>query len=373
MSLKIRTINTFAALSRMQHEWNSVAAETPFSTWEWMFSWAESYLEESQLFVLAIETEQDGMVGLLPLYRTESRLEGRTLRAFGDGEACTDYFNLFTQSREEDEVIEVVAEWLIANSVDRELGWNLYRQPQVPHSNKRLQRFSDQLIEYGAGVSEQDGQNCWRIELPESWDDYLASLSKSHRKQVRRVVRNSLESGLANLETLTDESSVESALESFIAIHQKRRKSLGEPGCFASSQFDTFIRRATPRLLEADLLRLHFVRVEGNVIAAEYQLELANQVYCYQAGIDPDQMDFEPGRLIMAATLQNAISSGCTGFDFLRGDEPYKAHFRAEKIPTVEGLFNSPTTTGKLLQTVQGVSRSTKDILKRIRGEVAAH
>ena len=35
-------------------------------------------------------------------------------------------------------------------------------------------------------------------------------------------------------------------------------------------------------------------------------------------------------------TLQRAIEDGFPHLDFLRGDEPYKAHFRAEAKPTFD-------------------------------------
>ena len=44
--------------------------------------------------------------------------------------------------------------------------------------------------------------NCWRIELPATWDEYLATLSKSHRKQIRRLERDVFETGRAVLHTV---------------------------------------------------------------------------------------------------------------------------------------------------------------------------
>ena len=55
--------------------------------------------------------------------------------------------------------------------------------------------------------------------------------------------------------------------------------------------------------------------------------------YVYQGGIDPQRLDEEPGHLITAATVKRAIEQGGRAVDFLRGDEPYKAHFRAAARP----------------------------------------
>jgi CelD/BcsL family acetyltransferase involved in cellulose biosynthesis len=47
-------------------------------------------------------------------------------------------------------------------------------------------------------------------------------------------------------------------------------------------------------------------------------------------------MEHEPGSLITMATLRRAIERGYRAFDFLRGDESYKAHWRAEPAASVE-------------------------------------
>jgi CelD/BcsL family acetyltransferase involved in cellulose biosynthesis len=36
------------------------------------------------------------------------------------------------------------------------------------------------------------------------------------------------------------------------------------------------------------------------------------------------------------ASIRRSIESGYRGYDFMRGDEPYKAHFRATARPSME-------------------------------------
>jgi CelD/BcsL family acetyltransferase involved in cellulose biosynthesis len=47
-------------------------------------------------------------------------------------------------------------------------------------------------------------------------------------------------------------------------------------------------------------------------------------------------LDEEPGRLSTILCLRRAIEEGHQRFDFLRGDEPYKAHWRAEPRTTYD-------------------------------------
>jgi CelD/BcsL family acetyltransferase involved in cellulose biosynthesis len=120
------------------------------------------------------------------------------------------------------------------------------------------------------------------------------------------------------------------AWELFVDLHQRRRESLGEPGCFASQRFHNFLKDASQQFLALDALRLCWLEIDGWPVAVEYMLQGGGVVYAYQSGVDPERLDDEPGRMISALLIKQAIEDGLQGFDFLRGDEPYKSHWRAQ-------------------------------------------
>ena len=77
-------------------------------------------------------------------------------------------------------------------------------------------------------------------------------------------------------------------------------------------------------------LNLSWLELDGRPVAAEYQICGQNQVvYAYQSGMHPSVLQDEPGRLITIASLKDAIAAGRLAYDFLRGNEAYKAHWRA--------------------------------------------
>ena len=66
-----------------------------------------------------------------------------------------------------------------------------------------------------------------------------------------------------------------------------------------------------------------------------FQLVGDEAVYAYQSGMDPERLDVQPGRLSCIAGLRRAVGEGRARFDFLRGDEPYKAQWRATPRPSL--------------------------------------
>jgi CelD/BcsL family acetyltransferase involved in cellulose biosynthesis len=116
---------------------------------------------------------------------------------------------------------------------------------------------------------------------------------------------------------------------------------------------------------------LHWIELDGRPIAAEYQLADSRSVYAYQSGIDPAALRDEPGRLITIATLQKAIADGKKYFDFLRGDEAYKAHWRAQCHPTKDIRILPATSSARLRHSLWVASDSVKNWIKSGLGRTA--
>src|SRR5204862_188900 len=122
----------------------------------------------------------------------------------------------------------------------------------------------------------------------------------------------------------------------FIDLHQRRRQSLGERGCFSCERFNRFLRAATERLMAAGSARLLWIEKDGRPLASELHLCSDETTYAYQVGISPDDLAENPGWLVNTAALRCALAAGHTGFDLLRGDEPYKSHLGAEPRGTTD-------------------------------------
>jgi CelD/BcsL family acetyltransferase involved in cellulose biosynthesis len=204
------------------------------------------------------------------------------------------------------------------------------------------------LAAHGSIVYRRAAPHCWRLALPADWDTYLARLSKSHRKQLRRFQRRLFDSGRAVLRQVADEAELAHGLSILTDLHQRRRRDLGEAGCFAEPTFAAFHRDVAAHLLRSGNLRLSYLELDGRPIAAEFQLAGNGVLYAYQSGIEPDALDVEPGRLATMATLRAAIDGGYRAYDLLRGDEAYKAHWRAEPRASLDLCVLAGTRADRL-------------------------
>jgi hypothetical protein len=257
-----------------------------------------------------------------------SRSAGAIVRFLGTGEVCSDYLSVLCRPDRQAEVATELAGYLSkAGASDR---WDALELENVECGDSMLQLLVERLRECGTGVYTSPTDSTWRIELPGSTEEYLGLLSKSHRKQLRRFRRRFFEAGRAVLRTVERADQLDTGWRILTQLHQRRLESLGKPGCFQSDAFTKFHWTATEAMHTAGCLRLHWLELDGQPVAAEYHLAGDEVMFAYQGGIEPTALECEPGRLITLATLESAIGSGYQAFDFCRGDEPYKAHFRAK-------------------------------------------
>src|SRR5262249_30888716 len=156
-------------------------------------------------------------------------------------------------------------------------------------------------------VDCQAEENAWRASLPGDWEQLLATLSKPRRNRTRTLLRRTIDDGRVTLHQVTSAEELERGFEVFVDLHQRRRQSLSQPGCFASKRFNDFHREMAARWLELGRLRLLWTELEGRPLSAEYGFTGGSSIYYYQTGFEPELADESPGTLALAVSLRRAV------------------------------------------------------------------
>ena len=188
---------------------------------------------------------------------------------------------------------------------------------------------------------------------------------KNRRKKIRQAARRYLDNGRAVLHSVQKISEVPRAMDILIELHQRRQRSLGHRGCFATGRFTAFHRSVVEQLLRVGQLQLHWLEIDEEPAAAEYQVSGDGVLYAYQAGIDPSRLHFGPGRLITIAVLRWAIASGYRAYDLLRGDEPYKPRWGAVPLATREIYVVPNLTSAQFRHSAWLAGAGAKQLIRR--------
>jgi CelD/BcsL family acetyltransferase involved in cellulose biosynthesis len=238
-----------------------------------------------------------------------------------------------------------VAEWLTQNSVRH---WDRIEFSSVARHDRIMQQLFLALEAEDNLVHRRPAESCWHVHLSASWDDHLASLSKSHRKQVRRQQKEFFDSGRARVRWVENEEQLADAWKLLVRLHQLRQRSRGNAGCFASTEYTRFHEQATRELLADGRLWMGVLELDSTPIAVDYLFTGGTAVYAYQGGIHPPALPIGPGQLLLTAALRRAIVEGYRSFDFLRGNEPWKAHWRAAAQPMEDVRIVKRTATNRV-------------------------
>ena len=359
-------------------EWDRLAAAnpvaTPFSSWAFHRAWWDAYgsnAHEQTLAIVEAGGASDGnLVAIAPLMHRHQvepsdAATHTTLRhghpphltavaptaktIFFGASYHADYATVLGDPARAPEIAEALAVALsheAARDADHPEPWDAVDLRRLrcgdAFADALAAAFGRREIDAGWTLNVEREDVCPVVTLPEGggWDDYLGSLAKKTRHEIRRKLRRTEESGPVELADSRDPAA---DLAAFIELHQKR---WGADGLFpptpGGDQSHVFFRRLIDLFGATGALRLTFLTVGERRIAAGVHFETPDGYLYYNAGIDPDARDLSPGVVMTARYLQRAIAAGKRRLDFLRGDEAYKYDWGALDEPIQRILVRCP-------------------------------
>jgi CelD/BcsL family acetyltransferase involved in cellulose biosynthesis len=367
----------FAAIPR--DAWDELAAATPwatpFSSHAFHRAWWDAYganAHEQTLIVCRADASQPlAIVPLMhrhqveptdPLTQSTMRHGGPTTLTpvaptakaiFFGATYHADYATVLAAPETLPEVAEAVAAHLAAppSPLDPHPSpWDVVDLRRLrcgdPAADALAAAFGRREISEGWTLNVEREDVCPVVHLPDgaSFDDYLGTLGKKERHEIRRKMRRAEAAGDV---ALTDSTVPLDDLEEFIDLHQRKWGDLGlfppTPGGDASR---TFVRRLFEEQGAHGPLRLSFLTVGERRIAAGLMFRTPEGYLYYNAGVDPDARDLSPGVLLVAEFIRRALADGARRFDFLRGDEPYKYEWGAVDEPIQRILVRRDAARG---------------------------
>ena len=324
-----RVLRDFGNLSKIAPEWADLWSRCPGATTfqrpEWLLPWIEVF---SPREMIAIEVRHDGrLVGFAPLLIYPRETE-RVLAFVGGG--VSDYLDVLVEPECDLQVIEA-----ILKAIKAVARWTTLDLTDLPQDSVLL-RWSMSGHISGHSVSQHD--ICSALTLPRTRAELLHLFSKRQRAKLRNARSRLQKAGGGQVEVATAETLAE-FLEDLFRLHTSRWVHVGQAGVLQDHAIKAFHLASAPDFVARGILRLHRLRLSGRTVAAIYSLFEQETVSCYLQGFDPEFADLSPGTQLMFSVMEDAVERGIRKFDFLRGQEAYKQHWRARREPTYRVQF----------------------------------
>ena len=321
--MKVVRITEFDHFMDLAGEWNSFlyasGLDCVFLTHEWFSSWWESLSGRNSLEVLLFKDDQDQIIGIAPLMT-----DGRSLRFMASHEV-TDYCDfLFLQDKKE-EIYKSLLRYFSENYLDL----THLEFINIRSSSPTCVLIPELASDYGLSYSLRETEVTPVLSVPSTYEDYIKGLKRKNRHELRRKLKRIERLKGIKLKKITETRHLLRAIESFISLH---KKSSPEKQAFWTTEgMPDFFKNVIHRFSKKGWVEMNVLFFEDSLISALLNFLYGNEVLFYNVAYDLEYALFSPGFYLFHASIVEAISSGKSSIDFLRGREKYKYDFGAKE------------------------------------------
>jgi hypothetical protein len=189
------------------------------------------------------------------------------------------------------------------------------------------------------------------ISCDRTYDELLAGLGSRSRAGVRRHRRRLEALGDVRFETVTEESALAAALETFLEVEAsgwKGARGTRTAVAFRNGQPDFFRELILARQGD-DRCEISGVYVEGKCIAATVGMRTGGEFAAFKTGYDEEYSRFSPGHLLLSHTLERCCADAGISRVNLVSDEEWQLSWRPEIVHLQKAYAALQPAWGRLL------------------------
>jgi CelD/BcsL family acetyltransferase involved in cellulose biosynthesis len=295
---------------------HTLAWTCPFVLPPWLNAWWPLADADWSPYILSVR-HQGAVAGIAPLMR-----RGQQARLIGDAEVC-DHLDVVAAPQHVDTFCQLLLAQLARDGV-KQLVLSPVRQDSLV-----MTHLMPVARRQGAQIVSQRQAQLLAMPLPDSWEVYLQNLRGKDRHEIRRKLRRLNEAGRVTLRRVNQAAQVTAAMQIFLRLFRANRS---DKAAFMTEAMTDFFHRLAANLAASDLLRLYFLDLDGQPIAATMCIEHRSTVYLYNNGYDAAYQALSVGLLSKALTIKASIRDGCQVYDFLKGSEVYKKRLGGKPV-----------------------------------------
>ena len=279
--------------------------------------WWDQFGGDAELCLLEVRNDGE-LQGIAPLMFRDGAL------SFLGGTDLFDYHDFVVLQGKEEGFYPALMECLEPR------GWRTMELTSIPEGSPTLDHLPRVAGARGYVVEVEQEDVTMGAALPNTWEAYLASLSRKDRHELRRKMRRLGYQAESRQLCLSSPEAVEEGLPDFLRL---LRLSSQDKAQFMTEERERFFYSMAVGLASQGRLKLYFLEVNGVRAAAALCFDYGNSLLLYNSGYDPAYASLSVGLLNKALCIKEAVEDGKEFFDFLRGTEAYKYDLGGSPVP----------------------------------------
>lgn len=282
----------------------------------WLNAWWQSFGAGFEQLVL-VAREKNRIIGIAPL-----KISDGSVSFIGDNSVC-DYLDFITTPGKEDSFARALLDYLSAQKVKA-----LVMETLRPGSVAGHYVF-DEAARRGQSPLCQTIDVSAEMELPDTWEGYLATLESKQRREAERKVRQLGSLAEVRLRVLHDNEAGKADLALFFQMMVDSRR---DKAVFLTEEMRLFFERVAAAMSAYGMLRLAFLEVGVARVAGVLYFEDDARIYLYNSGYLPQYANMDAGLVSKLYCIRQAILTHKRVFDFMKGPEVYKARLGGHEV-----------------------------------------
>jgi len=282
----------------------------------WSQVWWQVFGSGAELYLRTVR-QRDKIIGIAPLLVKE-----KTASIVGSADVC-DYLDFIVAPGMERDFFSVLLDDLRQKGIN-----HLDLRPLRPDSTV-LADLVDIAKERKYDIHCQLEDVSLELELPSTWDEYLATLAAKQRHEVGRKLRRLWEAGNIDYHIVEDSAVVHDVMDTFLKLFSESRE---DKATFMTAQMESFFRSLADTMAEARLLKLGILELDTLPTAMVMCFDYNDCTYLYNSGYNPRYSALSVGLLSKVLCIKDSIQRGRKRFDFLKGGESYKYHLGGREV-----------------------------------------
>ncbi len=318
-------LKDLSAFSMIRDDWNGLVDESdpqPFYRHEYIKAFMANFLKGAPLKVVTVRDASGRLTAALPLAAGRGSIWGIGTRELASPTNVHslrfDFMAAEGTPAFTGEAAQAVFQHLAADP-----SWDVLKLTDIPEGGKAWSLF-EAAQAAGLPVGAWKSQCSPYIELPDSQESLMKSLSAKFRANLRRRRKRLAENGEITVERLSGATLSPRHIEEALLMESGGWKGRQGSAVNQSEAIRGFHRELFLDSEYRERLSLFRLKLKDQPIAFQYGITTNGVFSLVMTSYDESFSSFSPGHLLTEEVLKDCVSRGLREFDFLGCDLPWK-------------------------------------------------
>lgn len=333
MSLKLDIkIEELVDIEYLSQQWKALEKEANasfFLTWHWIYAWVN--LSTPETHILRLSAYDDGQLIALALFNKKNIirrgiLHSRVLELNDYGlpglNMVIEHNGILAARGYEESAPSEMLKYL-SQQYDV---WDELNINGINEGDKFIDRKLIKILNLEFVISSTSESRYVDLDrLRNENIEYLSTLSRNTRYQIRRAIKKYNNSGKLVIDVAKDVSEALEYFEGLKTYHQAHWNLKGHSGCFSNPNWIKFHTDIIVGAVENGEIQLMRVLAGEKIVGYLYNFIRDKRVYMIQSGFNyENDTSLHPGYVTHYMAIEYNLNAGNSIYDFLAGDARYK-------------------------------------------------